>query len=112
MNTTEKTASNYRCVLLELESKISATQSMLCERIEKETHTGNRHVPSHHLYSVLEAWINALSPGILDTESMNRINRVLEISSPYFVYIEDLELQEMINFSRFSRILQKIETKD
>ena len=109
MNTTEKTASNYRCVLLELESKISAMRNMLCDRIEKETYTGDRHAPNHRLYSVLEAWINALSPGILDTESMNRINGVLEISSPYFVYIEDLELQEMISLSRIS---QKIETKD
>ena len=111
MNTTEKTASNYRCVLLELEAKICAIREKLCDRIEKETRTGNRHVPSHHLYSVLEAWVDALTPGVLDTDSMNRINSILGISSPYFVYIEELELQEMIHFSRFSRILQKIETK-
>ena len=53
MNTTEKTASNYRCVLLELESKISGMQNMLCERIEKETHTGNRHAPSPVSYTHL-----------------------------------------------------------
>lgn len=68
----------------------------LCDRIESISYTSNC------LFDHLCVWYNYnLSLRLIDSDSLSRIKKSLEMSSPYIVYIEYLNYQELLNLHKF-----------
>jgi hypothetical protein len=50
---------------------------------------------------IQEWYIHIWDEQLVDRDSCKRIERIIEESSPYFVYIEDLTYQELLAFKSF-----------